>query len=213
VALPYPPLQVEVRTPKLALLAATDERLEQLLPLVRAGVADREPWPFDDPMSLYDDNPSRERRWLRAIWAARARIDSAFWRLCFVVESDGEFVGMQDLIGLDFATYGTVTTFSWLAPDARGRGLGTEMRQAILHLAFDGFEAKEASSEAFTDNHASNAVSRSLGYAENGMTWATRKEQAAELYRWRLTREAWLSRQRDDIELVGVPDCREVFGI
>ncbi|MFB7654274.1 MULTISPECIES: hypothetical protein [unclassified Streptomyces] len=27
---------------------------------------------------------------------------------------------MQDLMGVDFATFGTTTTFSWLDPDARG---------------------------------------------------------------------------------------------
>lgn len=55
-----------------------------------------------------------------------------------------------------------------LAPSLRHRGLGTEMRSAILHLAFDGLDAREASSEAFADNEASNAVSRSLGYEPTG---------------------------------------------
>jgi RimJ/RimL family protein N-acetyltransferase len=72
-------------------------------------------------------------------------------------------VGMQDLIGTDFAAFGTVPTFSWLQPSFRRRGLGTEMRSAILHLAFGGLDAREASSEAFTDNEVSNAVSRALG--------------------------------------------------
>ena len=36
------------------------------MPLVRDGVADAEPWPFDDPISLYADSPEREWRWLRA---------------------------------------------------------------------------------------------------------------------------------------------------
>lgn len=66
---------------------------------------------------------------------------------------------MQDLKGSDFTKFGTVTTFSWLAPGQRGRGIGTEMRAAVLHLAFAGLGAREAESDAFTDNHASNRVS------------------------------------------------------
>jgi RimJ/RimL family protein N-acetyltransferase len=58
--------------------------------------------PFDDPMSLYEDSPQREWKWLR------------------------------------FAVLGTVSTFSWLQPSFRRRGLGTEMRAAMLHLAFAG---------------------------------------------------------------------------
>ncbi|WP_198663300.1 hypothetical protein [Jiangella endophytica] len=63
----YPPLGLEVRTPRLTLAAATDDRLLQLLPVVRAGVVGSGPLPFDDPMSLYDESPSREWRWLRGI--------------------------------------------------------------------------------------------------------------------------------------------------
>src|SRR5438874_11239747 len=96
---------------------------------------------------------------MRAIWAGRSRVDAAFWRLYFVICDDGEPVGMQDLIGTDFPTLGTVESFSWLASAARGRGLGKEARAAILHLAFEGFDAREASSEAFTDNQGSNRVS------------------------------------------------------
>jgi len=120
---------------------------------------------------------------------------------------------MQDLIGADFAAIGTVTSFSWLAPGARGRGLGKESRAAILHLAFDGLNAREASSDAFIDNHASNRVSEALGYTRNGTTWATRRGEAAELWRWRLTRDDWAPRRRDDIELSGVEECKPVLGL
>ena len=71
VAHTYPPLNVEVRTPRLRLAGASDEMLERLVPLVRAGVADAEPWPFDDPISFYADSPEREWQWLRGIWAGR----------------------------------------------------------------------------------------------------------------------------------------------
>ena len=210
----YPPLNLAVRTPRLTLAAATDDLLERLVPVVRAGVVtDGEPAPFDDPISLYLDSPAREWSWIRRIWAGRSRVDAAFWRLYFVICDDGEPVGMQDLIGTDFAAIGTVESFSWLAPGVRGRGLGREARAAILHLAFEGFGAREASSEAFTDNHASNGVSKALGYTRNGSSWATRRGEAAELLRWRLTRTAWATRRRTNIELSGVEECRPVLGL
>ncbi|WP_438489913.1 GNAT family N-acetyltransferase [Streptomyces sp. S186] len=212
-ASPYPPLNVQVHTPRLSLLGATDELLEQLVPAVRKGVAVGPPWPFDDPMSLYQDNPDREWAWLRGIWAGRAKVSDSFWRLYFVVVVDGRPVGMQDLIGTNFSRFGTVETFSWLSPETRGLGLGKEMRQAVLHLAFAGLGARQADSAAFVDNHASNRVSRAVGYLPNGMDWDTRRGAAAEVNRWKLTREQWLRTRRDDIELVGVADCLPVLGI
>jgi RimJ/RimL family protein N-acetyltransferase len=204
----YPLLNLAVRTPRLTLAAATDDLLERLVPVVRAGVVtDGEPAPFDDPMSLYEDSPAREWRWMRRIWAGRSRVDAGFWRLYCVICDDGEPVGT------DFAALGTVESFSWLAPGARGRGLGKEARAAILHLAFAGFDAREASSEAFTDNHASNRVSEALGYTRNGTSWATRRGEAAELLRWRLTRDEWAPRRRTDIELSGVKECKPALGL
>ena len=161
---------MQVRTPRLSLLGATDELLERLVPTVRKGVA-TEPPPFDDPISFYEDSPEREWRWLRAVWSGRGRVGAGSWRLYFVVVVDGETVGMQDLVGRDFTRFGTVTTFSWLSPDVRGRGIGKEMRQAVLHLAFEGLGAREAGSDAFVDNHASNRVSEALGYVPNGVSW------------------------------------------
>jgi len=209
----YPLLDVEVRTPRLTLAGATDDLLERLVPVIREGVVSAGHMPFDDPMSLYEDSPQREWKWLRAIWAGRARVDPQRWRIYFVVMVEGSPIGMQDLIGIDFAALGTVSTFSWLQPSFRRRGLGTEMRSAILHLAFDGLDAREASSEAFTDNEASNAVSRALGYEPNGTTWATRRGNPALLTAWKLTRKNWERSRRDDIQLTGVEASLPVLGL
>lgn len=209
----YPPLNLQVHTPVLSLLGATDERLEALVPRVRSGVANEPPWPFDDPMSLYEENPVREWTWLRKIWTGRGKVTDDFWRLYFVVVVDGEAVGMQDLIGREFSNFGSVSTFSWVGSDVRGRGVGKEMRQAVLHLAFEGLGARVAVSDAFFDNHASNRVSRALGYEPNGVDWATRRGEPAELNRYLLTRDRWLERRRDDIELVGVAEALPVLGI
>jgi RimJ/RimL family protein N-acetyltransferase len=211
--LDYPPLNVVVRTPRLELCGATDELLALLAPTVRDGIVAPDEAPFDDPMSLYADSPEREWRWLRGIWAGRAHVDPQSWRLYFVVMVDGAAAGMQDVIGTNFASFGRVGTFSWLAPSYRGRGLGTEMRAAAIELAFAGLDAREAFSEAFVDNAASNRVSRALGYESNGTEWATRRGEPALMFRWRLTREVWEGRRRDDITLIGAEACRPLLGL
>ena len=211
--LDYAPLRVEVRTPRLVLRGATDELLGELLPFVRAGVVGRDEAPFDDPMSLYADNPEREWRWLRRIWQGRATVTDEQWRLYFVVMIDNTPAGMQDLVARNFASLGTVSTFSWLAPAYRRRGFGKEMRAAVLELAFAGLGALEACSDAFTDNAASNGISQALGYEANGTEWATRRGERALLSRWKLSRERWDERRRSDITLLAVDACREALGL
>ena len=208
----YAPLNVSVTTPRIELRGATDDLLEELVPVVRAGRADADPPPFDDPMSLYDSDPDlRVQKWLQGIWRGRGSVASDFWRLNLVALIDRQAAGMQDIIGTNFNTYGTVITFSWLSADFRRQGLGHEMREAALHMSFEGFGAIEAASEAFLDNAGSNRVSETLGYERNGTTWATRRGHPGLLQRWRITREQWLPRRRDDVTVAGVEACRQTF--
>ena len=128
----YPPLNVEVRTPRLTLAGASDELLERLVPLVRAGVADAEPWPFDDPMSFYADSPEREWQWLRGIWAGRARVSPDSWRLA--PGSRGQGLGKEmgaAILQLAFAGLGALEAGSGAfidneASNRVSRGLGYE---------------------------------------------------------------------------------------
>ncbi|GAA2804516.1 GNAT family N-acetyltransferase [Kribbella solani] len=204
----YPLFKVRVSTPVLSLHAATDELLDRLSGVVRAGKMHAEPSPYDDPISFYEPDPDlRVAKWLRSMWRGRGTVEAEKWRLYFVVMVDGEPIGMQDVWGVEFATFGTVTSFSWLSSDHRGRGYGQEMRTAMLHLAFEGLGAKEATSDAFVDNQGSNAISRNLGYEPNGADWATRQGEPVLLNRWRLTRSTWEKHRRDDIQLHNIEAC------
>ena len=210
----YAPLDVRVVTPRLELRGATDDLLARVAPLVRSGKASDNPPPYDDPFWAYESNPDvRVNKWLQGVWRARGTVKPGLWRLPFVVIVDDEPVGMQDLIGNEFDSFGTVETFSWLSTDARRRGVGTEMRAAILHLAFDGFDAQEAHSEANIDNAGSNGVSERLGYEPNGTAWAECDGKPVLGQRWRLVREAWTPRRRDDITVDGLEACRAVLGL
>jgi hypothetical protein len=58
-------------------------------------------------------------------YCERCEMDRAYCEHGLAVMADGRPVGEQTLTGVHFSTLGTVTTFSWLSADERGRGLGT----------------------------------------------------------------------------------------
>jgi RimJ/RimL family protein N-acetyltransferase len=81
-----------------------------------------------------------------------------------------------------------VKTGSWLGRDFQGRGLGKEMRAAVLALAFDGLGAEVAETEAFVVSTASAGVSRSLGYEPNGVGRLAPLGEPRDTLRFRMTR-------------------------
>src|SRR3954465_12854380 len=98
--LSYPLFDVGVSTPTLELRGATDELLDELAELVRAGKTHADPAPYADPMSFYEPDPAlRVAKWLRAIWRQRGRVEPGAWRLYFVVVLEGRPVGEQTLTG------------------------------------------------------------------------------------------------------------------
>jgi RimJ/RimL family protein N-acetyltransferase len=210
----YPPLDVRVVTPTLELRGTTDDLLERLAQLVRDGKANADPPPWDDPCSFYEEDPDkRVEGWLLAVWRNRGTVRPGNWRLSFAVVVDDEPIGVQDLTGHDFDTFGIVETTSWVSSDVRRHGIGTETRAAILHLAFEGLGASEAHSEAAVDNEASNRISERLGYERNGTSWATHQGRPVLGQRWLLHRSTWESRRRPDIAMFGVEAARASLDI
>ncbi|MGM7696579.1 GNAT family N-acetyltransferase [Microbacterium sp. A84] len=87
----------------------------------------------------------------------------------------------------------TVNTGSWLPKSVHGRGLGTEMRAALLLFAFDALGAEWAESGAARWNDASLNVSRKLGYELNGVTRvAPRAGEAVDEQRVRLEKTSFV---------------------
>jgi RimJ/RimL family protein N-acetyltransferase len=86
------------------------------------------------------------------------------------------------------------------------------MRGAVLALAFDGLGAEIAESEAFLDNLPSAGVSRSLGYAPNGVGRLAPQGVARETQRFRMTRDDWSARRRPPVIIEGLDACLELFG-
>ena len=209
----WPLFDLAVRTPVLTLRYASDNDLEYLAGFRRGRVVVRGEEPFDGESSFYMDSPGAERRAVLGEWGARSRTSAEWWHLSFAVVVDDEVVGQQNITANDFGRLRTVNSFSFLAHDRRRQGLGREMRSAVLHLAFAGLGARRAESDAFEDNAASLAVSRSLGYEPNGTMVAPRPSGPAIMLRYLLTRERWERDRRTDVVIDGLYPCLGVLGL
>jgi len=147
-------------------------------------------------------------------WRQRAGFSPEAWHLEMAVVVDGIPVGIQEMNADNFVAQRSVSTGSWLAASHQGRGLGTEMRAAILHLAFTGLGAEEALSGAFLRNERSIRVSRRLGYEDNGRQIGLRAGTTPEVHQnFRMTREGFEERRRHDIVIENLDPCLELFGL
>lgn len=211
----WPLFHLAVTSPRLTLRYATDADLRALASFRWDGrVIGRGEEPFDGDSSFYVDDPAEAAaKAIAGEWAARARTSAAWWHLSFAAVIDGEVVGQQNITAVDFPTVRTVNSFSFLARSHRGQGLGREMRRAVLHLAFAGLGAERAESDAFADNAASIAVTRSLGYRDNGTMLAPRPSGAALMRRFVLTREDWEPNRGDDLEIHGLAPGLALLGL
>jgi RimJ/RimL family protein N-acetyltransferase len=87
------------------------------------------------------------------------------------------------------------------------------MRAAILHLAFAGLGARYAVSGAYVDNAASLAVSRKLGYRDDGIEHHAVRGTGAKLQRLRLTLADWQARRSIEVRIGGLEAALPMFGI
>jgi RimJ/RimL family protein N-acetyltransferase len=206
----WPLFDLVVRTPRLEWRLPRDEEFAGLIAVVDAGVHDPEEMPFTFPWT--DQEPaaravSAAQHW----WGARAHWSVDDWGFTGAVFVEGRPVGVQGMLARKFRLVRSVESGSWLGRQYQGQGLGREMREAMLHLAFAGLDAEEALSGAFEDNVASLATSRSVGYVENGEGRMSRREESARAIRFRLDRPTWEQRRRDDIEICGLEPCLHMF--
>ena len=168
--------------------------------------------PFGNSWTAY---PEDEFAWRFAqyFWRQRGAWSVDSWQLPFVVVLAGEPAGVQQLSADAFPVLRTVGSGSWLARNAQGRGIGTEMRAAMLHFAFVELGAVAALSGAYHYNAASLRVSRKLGYRVNGSRLDVVGGEAVEARLFQLSREDWLAHDRPDVEVEGFDGCAELFGL
>jgi RimJ/RimL family protein N-acetyltransferase len=207
----WPLFALRIRSERLVLRLPTDDDLVGLCALARAGIHPADRMPFGIAWSTVPSSEF-ERGFLQHHWGLRAGWSADSWQLNLMIELDGEPIGSQSIHANQFAVMRTVDTGSWLGVAHQGKGFGREMREAVLALAFDGLGALVATTEAFLDNAASNGVSHSLGYAENGRGSLAPEGVARETQRFRMTLEDWRSRPRGPVTFDGLDVCLAMFG-
>ncbi|MCW3764960.1 GNAT family N-acetyltransferase [Paenarthrobacter ureafaciens] len=182
----WPPFALTLATPRLSLRPIFDADIPAAVAAARSGVHQPGKSPFSTPWAELpeDELAPNMAQWY---WRCRAGFTRESWTLLLGVWQDGELLGVQDLGARNFAVLKTVSTGSWLKQTAQGRGIGKEMRAAVVSFAFDYLGADVAESEAAAWNKQSLGVSTSLGYEPNGLfrdSWGTKVE---EVQRVRLT--------------------------
>ncbi len=211
----WPPAGVRVQCGDLELRYLDDELLTRLAALGGEGIHDPATMPFT--RSWTRGTPEEVRRSiLQHQWGLRGSFSREKWSLELAVLRDGEVLGIQGLYAQDFAVTREAETGSWLGLRHHGRGVGTRMRLAILHLLFEGLDAERATTSAFADNGPSNGVTRRLGYEANGESLVAREGAPARSLRYVMHRAVWAARgpeQRPDVVLHGVPALRTFLGL
>jgi RimJ/RimL family protein N-acetyltransferase len=203
-----PLFELRLRTPRLELRLPTRQELVELREVARAGIHPSAEMPF---AVAWTDEPYSEA-WVvafheeqRAAWRPDA------WDLELGVWSDGELAGVQAMYGKDFALSRTIGTGSWLGQRFQGRGIGTEMRAAMLELAFRGLGADLARSGAVEGNPASLRVSAKLGYRVTGRGTVSPRGVEVAHDDLELRREDW--RPPLAVEIEGLGTCLSLFGV
>ncbi|GAB2834537.1 GNAT family protein [Actinocorallia aurea] len=201
-----------MRTPRLELRLPREHELDAVAEVAAAGIHPPDAMPFSVPWT--SEPPEQVARSVAQFyWTRLGSWKAEDWNLPLAVFADGEPIGFQDAFARGFRTARHAETGSWLGLASHGRGYGTEMRAAVLALVFAGLGARTAGSAAHTDNAASNAISRRLGYRENGIRFSAIQGRRVEDTLYLLDRESWAAHRTVEAEITGLGPCLPMFGL
>ena len=208
----WPFFGLRIRTPRLELRYPDDELVAAVADVAAAGIHDPDRMPFGVPWTRQPPGVL-QRESLKHAWRNRAELGPERWSLALAVLVEGEPVGVQAIEATGVVVTRSFETGSWLGRRHQGRGLGMEMRAAVLHLGFAELGAAVACTGCWDDNPASEAVTLALGYADNGWSLGDREGTPTRMLRFVLTRERWEERRRDDVEVTGLAPCLPLLGL
>lgn len=208
----WPTFGLTIETPRLRLRLPRDLEIAALSGLAAEGVHPPDERPFLTPWTE-GSAQDRARFILQQHWSELGSWDVQAWRLGLGVFSEDRPLGVVTLRARNFPVVREVSTSSWLGLAHHGQGLGTEARTGALALAFEYLGAEAAVTEVFQDNHASQGVSRKLGYEHDGISRDARGDEVLTSDRLRLTRGAWTARQRPRVKVTGWEAARSMFGV
>ena len=205
-----PIYRIRMRTERLELRLPDLDDLVALADQAAAGIHDPGFMPFLVPWT--EAEPQERGRatiqvQMRAIMGSKPQD----WTLPFVVLVDGQVVGMQEVAANDFKVKREASTGSWLGLAHHGKGIGTEMRAAVLDFLFNGLGADYAVSASFDGNGPSEGVSRKLGYQADGIEHQVLRDERRIDRRWRLSRDDWEAHRKHDVTIEGLDE--DVLGM
>jgi RimJ/RimL family protein N-acetyltransferase len=208
-----PLLALRLRTPRLELRLPLADELFQLAQLARAGIHPPDLMPFRVAWTDASEEPEFLDRFIAHHAEYRTSWQPRQWGLNLGVWAAGEPAGSQTIEAKDFAETRTVSTGSWLGQRFQGRGYGTEMRAAVLELAFAGLGAQRACSGFIEGNVASERVSQKLGYEPAGEGMQAPRGVPAREFELVLTRDRWTRHRTIPVIVDGLEPCLPLFGV
>lgn len=204
---------LRLATPRLELRLPSHDELVELAHIAEAGIHPPETMPFRVAWTDSAGEVGFVETFLAYHDEQRETWRPEQWRLALAVWADGELAGSQTIEAEDFAATGTVSTGSWLGQRFQSRGFGTEMRAAVLELAFAGLGATRALSGVIEGNVASERVSMKLGYEPAGEGVVAPRGVPLRELEFVLTRKRWKARRTTPVVVEGLEACLPLFGL
>jgi RimJ/RimL family protein N-acetyltransferase len=206
-----PLYELSLRTPRLELRLGNHDELAALARLAQEGIHPPEEMPFAVAWTDRSGEEGFVESFVEFHEAALRDWRPEKWSLNLLVFADARPAGSQTIGAENFASTRTVGTGSWLGKTLQRQGLGTEMRAAVLELAFRELGTEAATSGAIVGNEASKRVSEKLGYTITGTSTVSPRGEPLAQYDLKIERDAWTSPV--PVEIGGLDGCLHLFGL
>jgi RimJ/RimL family protein N-acetyltransferase len=197
-------------TPRLELRLGTRGELIEVHELAQQGIHPPDEMPFENPWTDRSGDEDFVERSVGFHETALREWRPERWSFNPLVFLSGRPIGSQGMRAEDFPTRREVDTGSWLGRAFQGEGIGTEMRTAVLELAFRELGARVALSASMLGNEASKRVSEKLGYEITGTSTSAPRGEPQQKFDLRIGRENW--NPPFPVEIEGAEACRGLFG-
>lgn len=202
-------LTLSLQTPRLFLHIPNDTEIKQLAQITVDGIQDPER-PHYQIENWYSGSLNDRENYLKSLVHNQLyNWNKNDWQLPLVVIWENKPIGLITLYAKDFPITRGFGCGYWLGRTYHNQGLGTEMLEAGLALAFESLNAKEAYLGAWADNVISLHLMEKLGFVFNGEYWMVRQGQAVKDKRMRLPKENW--KKPEEIAIQFLPEWQSLF--
>jgi len=203
--------RLRLSTPRLELRLGSHDELVELAQLAERGVHPPQEMPFSIPWTDGIGKPGFADGFVAFHEGSVAEWSPEKWSLNLLVWRGPTLVGTQGIGAERFTEDRCVATGSWLGQAYQRRGIGTEMRAAVLELAFRELGAETAVSAWLEGNEASRRVSGKLGYRVGGVRTERPRGEPVVAHQVELRRANWNCPV--PVRIDGLEDCLPLFGV